>query len=512
MGALEDEAAMGAQTQQALKRFRTADLEDLPEGDVATLGISPNRPVAAAAGKGNLRIDPDRLNTAVMSEAQLAKAAEERVELPGSARVTVDDLAPKEVSRIIKAPSSATSFATKASALYKKAWDMIPTRLRVDSSRNPDLLPTRFAGDVINGILRTESGAKIQGGVTAGKFGRLAPALKNLSTNFTFENLRYARTEIGRAVAEFGTYETSLSKGQLNALYGAVTRDMEAGLVAIAARARQASKLDPANPAHVSPAIADKADKALRAFRRADRYTRLSHERMNHFMSVLGADNMNAAARKVLSSMRESTQNVSMMRELFRSLRPEERNAIRGHIFENMGRGRPGSKEAEAIFNFNHWATDWAKYMGTAAEPSAARKFLLDGLEPEIARRLDNISRIVNRMKYYESTKNFSGTAYTGGAGIALMSPSIMTTAAALFGSAAITGKLLTSRAYTSFLENFMRQQMRLGNTAKANAQITGQYARRLSALAGKQVDPELGRAMQAMSLAIMQEQKERQR
>lgn len=51
---------------------------------------------------------------------------------------------------------------------------------------------------------------------------------------------------------------------------------------------------------------------------------------------------------------------------------------------------------------------------------------------------------------------------------------------------------------------------MRVGNTLKGNAQITGQYARRLSALASKQVDPELGRAMQAMSLAIMQQQQAR--
>ena len=512
LGASADEAAMGATTQRGLDRFRTSQLQDLPEGDVAAMGINPNRP-AATGRRGNVQIDPDRLNTGLMTEDQLKAAAKAQVDLPGSTRTTVEDLSNAELGTVIKAPSRSTSFATKASALYERAWRRIPTRMRRDNSRNPDAVPTRNAANVVRGILRMEEGAEISGGALTGRFGRLAPALQNLHRNFTIENLRHARAAIGRALAEHGTYETSLSRSQLMQMYGAVTRDLEAGLVAIAARARRASRQNPTrpdgtpDPTYVTPQAADAADRALRSFRQADKYYRASIERMNRVMNVLGANNINEAARMIIRRMRERTQDVGMIRELVRSLKPEEWNSIRGYIFQNLGRGRAGAREAEAGFNFSHWATDWNQLMGTAQKPTAARAMLLDGLPPEVARRLDNIVRVVERMKYYETTRNFSGSAYAGASMLALMSPSVMATAAAFFGGSAIMGKLLTSRAYTAWLESFMQAQMRMGNTAAANARITAQHARRLSAVAARQSDPELARAMQSFALAISQSQ-----
>lgn len=504
LGAAPDEAAMGAQTQRGLDRFRTAQLQDLPEADVQALGINPNRP-AAIGSRGNVRVDPDRLNTAAMTDDQLKAASKSRVDLPGSTRTTIEEISDAQLGSIVKAPSRATSFATKASALYEQAWRRIPTRMRSDNSRNPDVVATRNAERVVRGILRMEEGAKISGGVLTGRFGQLAPALQNLHRNFTIENLRHARTAIGRALAEHGTYETSLSRSQLRQLYGAVTRDLEAGLVAIAARARQASRLPSDDVRHVTPQAADAADRALRAFRQADKYYRASTERMDRVMNVLGANNLNEAARMIIRRMKERTQDVGMIRELVRSLKPEELNSIRGYIFQNLGRGRAGAREAEAGFNFSHWATDWNQLMGTAQKPTAARALLLGGLPPDIARRLDNIVRVVERMKYYESTRNFSGSAYAGASMLALMSPSVLATAAAFFGGSAIMGKLLTSRAYTAWLESFMQAQMRMGNTATANARITAQHARRLTAVAARQSDPELARAMQAFALAISQ-------
>lgn len=512
LGAPESEAAMGDIAQHGLHRFRAQGLEDLPENYVQQMGINPNRPVPTASGSGNVRIpQPDRLNTAGMSKAELDRLSEGRVELPGSNRTTVEDLSPAELSRIIKAPASATSAATKMQALYARAHSMLPPLMRSDGSRNPNQIATRHAAQAVNGILKHEGSAEIQAGVLEGRFGRLAPALANMRRNFTLDSLRAARTELGRALGEYGDYDARLSRSELKTLYGAVSRDMEAGYVALAARARQRSKLSPSAKDYVSPQVAERADKALKAFKQADRFTRLSMERMDRFMNVLGAKNLNQAARTVISRMKERTQDAGMMREMVRSLRPEEWNSIRGYIIQNLGRARAGSKEAESGFNFSHWATDWHQLVGTAAQPTAARSVLLHGLEPDIARRLDNIARIVDRMKYYETTKNYSGSAYTGATGLAIMSPSVMATAAAFFGGSALLGKLMTSRAYTAWLEGFMKAQMRVGNTAKANTQITAQQLRRLGALAARQTNPELAKGMQAVFLAIQQDQERRE-
>ncbi len=517
LGAPGSDEGIGLTVQSGLKRFRTSNLEDLPPGEVRALGINPSRP--AASSRGTLKIDrPSQFSTANLTAAQQKLAEQGRITLPSSNRSRIEDLTPVELDRIIEAPARVTSFATKVDALYTRAHSRLPALFRKNGSANPNEIATRHSKNIIQGITREEESALINGGIVDGRFGGLSEALGNLYRNFTIDSLRAARTQVGRALGSFGEYDTRLDRTQLKQIYSGLTRDLESGYVALAARARRDSKLSPSNKSYVPPSQADAADRALREFRTADRYMRSSMARIDRFMSVLDAPTLEDAGRKIGRYVREKTQDVRALQTLKASLRPEEWNAVVGHVIESLGKGRAGAKEAEAGFNWSHWATDWNKI-----GPSGKR-ILTDGLPEGVANRLDNIARIVERMKYYETTRNFSGSAYSAAGLGLLMSPDMMLGAASMLGMGGIAGKLLTSNAYLAWLEATMRTQMRIGNTLKGNLQITGQTAqqlgqgakqmaqstKQLKAIAARQKDPQLARQMQAFALMIEDATKEK--
>jgi hypothetical protein len=164
-GAAASQEEVGRISQGGLSRFRGSNLEDLDQQSIANLNqpgrvpgpvqpFTTNRPQQARAG--NVTIDrPSRLNTAQMTDAELDAAAASRVNLPGSTRSRVEDLTPQEVQRIVSLPARDTSFATKASALYRQAEDALPRTMRVNDTANPGLLATRNSQRVVHQRGRT---------------------------------------------------------------------------------------------------------------------------------------------------------------------------------------------------------------------------------------------------------------------------------------------------------------------------------------------------------------------
>lgn len=520
LGAPATEEAAGALAQRALDRYRTKGIADIepgalsggspvgPTGPQRVMGINPYQPQRAAEtlteGAIERRAEAAPIRQAAGGgTAQTARGATVAAARPlnqiGLRRTNAEDLSEPELRRLIRAPSRDTSFAVRAEALYEHAHRKVPPLMRSDGSRNPNLVGTPNTRAALLQTQR-EAGNQIAGQGTV--FGELAGSLINRQANFTFENLRAIRTEVGRALSNFGDYETRLDRSQLKRIYGAISRDIENGLTDISNRAWQRTRLDRNASDYVAPDTARRADAALYEFRRADRYFRQGMERMGRVMDVLEAKTPNEAARKIVRGLSEKTASPTMLREIKRILRPEELNALRGHVIGQLGRGRAGAQMAEVDFNWNTWATDFHR----VTDHPAGREFLLDGLPEGVAKKLESFARVVDRMKYYESTKNFSGTAYTGMGAAVLMSPSIMATTAALFGTSAVFGKLLTSRVYLNFQENLMRAQLKAGNTAASNARILAQYAKRLPALAKAQKDPDLSRALQSLSIAINQQ------
>lgn len=523
------EESTGSMVQGALERYRTQGLEDLapgtirgspvgPTGPQKPLGIEPYQPIKAAesmsAPAARRAADPDIAAARAAGgggTAQTSRGATVSNARPlnqiGQRRTGVEDLSDAEVARLARAPSQQTSFATRAEALYESADRKIPELKRSDGSVNPNEIPTVNFGNSMRQTLR-EVGNQIAGQSTI--TGGLAKRIMNGNANFTYADLKGVRTEIGRKLGNFGQFDVGLDRGQLKRLYASATQDMEMGLRDIANRAwrdhRAGPKLPDGKPnlAYVDASVAKKADAALYEFRRADRYYRQGQARMDKFMQVLEAKTPNEAAKKITRALAENTANPQMLRSIMGVLRPEELRSLRGHIIASLGSGRPGAKASETIMSWHNWGTDFHKIM----DNPAGREFMTKGLEPAIVKRLENLSRIANRMKYYEQTKNFSGSTYTGiiGAGaIAFTNPlAIPKLALATLGIAGM-GKLLTSSSYLAWQEGLMRAQLKAGNTAASNARIIAQYAKRLPALAKLQNmrDPELGSLFKGLAVAI---------
>jgi len=515
LGAPATEEAAGSLVQRGLERYRGAGVSDIepgtlrgtpvgPQGPVRPLGIEPYQSVKAAQrlteGQAENAIAAEPIRTAegggrVVTARGAVVPAARPLDQIGLRRTNVEDLTAAERQRIIEAPSQQTSFKTRAEALYENAWQRIPKGLRTNESMNSNQIGWKNMQDTMRQI-RGETANQIAGQGTIG--GPLAARIMRARTHTNLAELRSIRTEIGRALSNFGNFETSLDRTQLNRLYSAASKDMEAGLTDLSNRAWIRTRST--GPDRIPISQAREADAGLYEFRRADRYFRQGQARMDKFMNVLDAKNPNEAARKIITGLKEKTANPGMLREIAGTLRPDELNSFRGHVIGQLGSKRPGAVAAESIFNWNNWATDYNAIMSAPG----GREFMTKGLDAGVATRLDNLARVVNRMKYYEQTKNFSGSAYSA---IGLASLSNPMNAVFMLGGGALAGKLFTSKAFLSWNEALMKAQLKVGNTAASNARIMAQYAKRLPALAKAQkLDPDTQQALTVFGQALNQQ------
>lgn len=515
------EEAAGSLVQRGLERYRGAGVKDIEpgvlrgtpvgaQGPVRPLGIEPYQsvkqaqrmtegqaenataaaPIRAAEGGGK----------AVTARGAIVPAARPLDQI-GLRRTNVEDLTAAERQRIIEAPSQQTSFQTRAEALYENAWQRIPKGLRTNESANSNQIGWKNMQETMRQI-KGETANQIAGQGTIG--GPLAQRIMKARTHTNLPELRSIRTEIGRALSNFGDFETSLDRTQLKRLYAAASKDMEAGLTDLSNRAWIRTRSTGSDKIPIMHAR--EADAGLYEFRRADRYFRQGQARMDKFMAALDAKTPNEAARRIITGLKEKTANPGMLREIAGSLRPEELNSFRGHVIGQLGTKRPGAQAAESIFNWNNWATDYNAIMNAPG----GREFLTKGLDAGIAKRLDDLSRVVNRMKYYEQTKNFSGSAYSG---IGLLSLANPMNAVYTLGGGALAGKLFTSKAFLSWNEALMKAQLKVGNTAASNVRIMAQYAKRLPALAKAQrLNPDLQQALTVFGQAMDQQLEDKQK
>lgn len=521
LGAQGSEEQTGQTLQRGLERFQGAGMEDLdpnalrgqpvgPNGPQRALGIEPYQPVKPAevlSGPAQKRLNDPAIAAAREAAGGGTAANSRGATVPNARplnqisprRTNVGDLSDTELARFIRAPSRDTSLASRAEALYESAERKIPGLSRKDGSANSNQIPTKNLGNALQQTVG-EVGSQIAGQNTIR--GELAESLMNPQANFTYGKLRNIRTEIGRALGNFGMRDVGLDRSQLKRLYGAATQDMENGLRDIANRAWR-DHID--KPTATSLQQARNADAALYEFRRADRYFRQGMERIDRVAKVLDASNPNEAVRRLVQGLREKTANPQMLREVTGMLRPNELNELRGHIIEQLGSKRAGAQMSENVFNFNHFGTDFHAIM----DAPGGREFMTKGMAPEVLRRLENLARISDRMKFYESTKNFSGSGLTALVGLGAYSaftPMGLAHVVAGLAGAGLAGKLLTSAKYLKFQESLMRAQLATGNTLKTNSKVVAAHIKQIPGMIRSEKDPDLIRGFQALSLAMNQE------
>ena len=458
LGAAPTDEQAGRVLQGGLDRFRTAGVQKVEPSVLEGAGIQSRAPVqpvqtmtagaardARAAAPVRQAIGGGTAQTVRGTQVPAARPLNETI----LARRAVEDLSDAELQTLIRTPAANTSFATRQEALYESAFRKIPALLKRNGTANPNEVGTPNSALVAKGMQQAEESARIKGGVLEGRFGKLIHDLQKNQSNFKLEALKAAKTEVGRALASFGNYDSRMDRSQLKALYAALSRDFEIGLQTVANRAY--SRVGSNGQDKVAPEMAKAADAALYEMRRADRYTRLSMDRMDRFSQLLNANSPEAAMRSLATRMKEGTIDRGMIRAVRDALRPEEREQILGYLIARMGQGRAGAKEAEAGWNIHAFATDWNRN-------KQALHILMEDAPSSVRKQLDALAQISERMKYYETTRNYSGTAYSG-IPIITMASGLMTGGWGAFatllgqvGGGAALGKFLTNPRYLNWM------------------------------------------------------------
>lgn len=141
--------------------------------------------------------------------------------------------------------------------------------------------------------------------------------VKQADGNLPYESLKKLRTLVGRELAD-NSLVSDVPRSKWAALYGAISEDL--GDAATAA-----------------------GPKAKAAWDRANKYTRLSLERMDQLSSVVNRD----APEKVFAAAISGTsEGATTVRRLVGALPAQERRELAAAVLQRMGRAAPGQQNA----------------------------------------------------------------------------------------------------------------------------------------------------------------------
>jgi hypothetical protein len=462
----------GGALQSGLTRFRNAGLKDLEQSVVEGAGLpsTVQGPVRDVMSQGAAR---DAQQAAPIRQAIGADSAQTTrgVTVPTARtrnqtlthRTEASDLTDDQLQALVRMPATETSAATRAEALYERAWRMVPDILRTNGTANANLVSpvnTRMAlNQADNQVANQIAGQGVIGGEVAAR-------LRNANSNITLEDLRAIRTEIGRAMANWSpTAQNTLDKTQLRSLYGATSRDIEIALETLANRAALRTLPNTTGTA-VPVETARQAAGALRAFRTADRYFRGTQESLDRFSSVLNAQSPEAAARRVVQAAQAGDKgNAQLVRTAMAGLRPDERAEVGSMVIRSMGTPNASARGIvqESGFSPSSFVT---RYQAMNQE---ARALLFT---PEHQRALDQLFNVANRLANVEAMANTSrtGTNTMNMGGAVAGAGAIMTgdvvTPLAIGTSGIATSLLMSSPAYTRWMATYvnLRAAVRSGS------------------------------------------------
>lgn len=475
----------GARMQRALDRYRNAGIADVEPPQLDALNVTTTRPVRPADVMSNaaaqraqqaepLRQQLGAFETQTTRGAPVQSARTRQQTL--TARTRAEDLSDAELTSVIRAPSSDTSFGAKSEALYERAWRMIPSISRSDGSANPNMINAVNTRQALRGI-EDNIASNIAGQGTLN--GALAERITNPRSNFTLSDLRAIRTEIGRAMGNPNPLQKSLSDSQLKGLYGAVSRDIEIGLEDLANRAALGTQRSNNAPDYVAPEVARQAAGALRAFRTADRYFRQGVNGIQRFSQIVGTDNPTRAVENLLSAAKgRGRGNMTLLRTARNALRPEEWSDIQSLMIRKMGVpvGSARGMTEDAGFSVSSFLTTYNNM-----EPSA-RNLLFGG---EHARAINDLVTVVRKLANVEATTNFSRSGtntinLAGGAGaLASLGVGDVVTPALIGGGGFAASVMLSKPAYTRWLTTYLR----LKSASSSNKAAQGRLATQINVL-----------------------------
>ena len=281
------------------------------------------------------------------------------------------------------------------------------------------LLENPFIADVFEGVLKDSSKLATKDGVN----------------RLSYEALKTMRSRIGDRLSD-ATLIGNTERGQLKQLYGALTRDIEAGV------------LNTGGPA------------AVKALQRANATYEKGLQKLEDFLQPIynKADPDNI----VKSLMGSSAEGATRIAAVKSSLTAPQYKVLLSTILDKMGRISPGQGLAEGAeqtgrFSTEVFLTNWNKLS------PAAKKVLFNGkgFGPGMIKDLDALTKVSSIIRESGKTfKNPSGTAdrlagvglvIGGGAGVVTGNPMFLAALPVVMGASNLTARLMTNPKFVKW-------------------------------------------------------------
>ncbi|MDO9381830.1 MAG: hypothetical protein Q7T86_03110 [Hyphomicrobiaceae bacterium] len=422
----------------------------------------------------------------------------------------IKQLDDNRLSQIILAPTAETSFKTKQGALYERAWRLIPEDMQKGASVKGE---TRVMGnptharEVVEDIVSRNNRMvnKSQGEappIAGGQLGRMLDAIRSKNWTANLQTMRNMRSEMRRLASGMGDTEKNvLKESDLQRIQSAITQDMVAQLQ----RNAEAWKTTAREAFGKADTVAEVAawkkaegfERAIKEFSQADKYTRLSIERMERIEKLFNADTGEALARNITNAaLGGGRGNIEMLQTLAKTLRPDEMGEVRSMIFSKLGKpvaSARGSAE-EMAFSPNTFTTSWNKMS------PEAKALLFDG---EHKQAIDDIVAVSNRLSNVDAMGNVSrsGTHAINVGGVFALLGSVATGSVAPVAGAAAgswgLAYLLSRPAYAKWTAQYLKLKSQTAAAPKAVDAALAVQVNRLAQMA--QHDPQLQPILQQL-------------
>lgn len=405
------------------------------------------------------------------------------------------------ITQTILAPSAETSFKTKQSALYERAWRLIPEEMQKGKSVKG---VTRFMSNPANTralleeiaarntrMINSKGGTREAPPMAGGLLGEMISAIRTPQWPANLQTLRNMRSEVRRLASGMADTEKNVLKASdLDRIQASLTQDMVEQLQKNVAHYRDDGDI----------LTADKIDRAIKEFSRADQYTRLSIERMEKIEKLFNASTGEALARNITNAaIGGGKGNIEMLQTLAKTLRPDEMGEVRSMIFSTIGRPVPSGRGAvqEMAFSPNTFTTTWNKMS------PEAKALLFDG---EHKKAIDDIAAVASRLSNVDAMGNptHSGHHATTMAGLMgglgyIFSGGGAALAGSVGGSYALS-VLLSRPAYAKWTAQYLKLKSQTAAPAKALDAALAVQVNRLAQMA--QHDPQLMQVVQQLRLS----------
>lgn len=406
------------------------------------------------------------------------------------------NLTDAQISDAVRAPARDTSLKSKQSVLYERAWRNIPEEMRQGRAIEGE---SRVMGapqqtrTVLRGIVDRNSRMTVQADgspraalmpVQGGLLGRMMEAIDNRSWTANLQTLRDMRSEIRRLASGMADTERNvLRHSDLERLQGALTGDMIGLLQRNADAARRAGNAE----------RADGFERSIREFRQADKFTRLSVERLETVERMFNAPNAEALARGITqAALNRGRGNIEALRTMRRVLRPEEMDQIAAGLIREMGApvGSARGATQSAGFSVQSFITRWQNMTPEARGLmfNGTHRAALEDLV-RVADRMANVEALANSSRSGTNTLNVGSVLAAGGA----VATGAVDTITAGLGSAAtgFTVAYLMSRPeYARWMAGYLRMRANQRAASDARPVALREHVRRLGAYADQ--DPNL--------------------